>query len=535
MVERKGNTDDKGEAHFTGLDAKPDLGLPGRGRKRRPPNTRANRFACPGQHGRAGGAAGESGHARFVGAADRPGLALHLSDYLRRRAGGRGVAPGAHSSTAAVDVPASGLHFPLPDARRAGPTPDSRRRPPSASTVTTPAGARAAAARRHRAAGHVRADLQKTVSSTSCRRRRWPSRHRMVTEKIDGLSLTGDSAGVEERELQGRKLLLYRGPGTSAAAASAARPGYRTPMPTWRFLAAGWRSCSWWRSASGRARRRRQGRRAAARAEARAPARGAGGAGEARRRRQARPRSEELTEKLAGIYRELDEVAMNASPSFNAVEAHGLTGVYGRQRALARRRLALRAGEAVALLGPNGAGKSTLVGILATLVPPSTGEVPYGGREAPTRSLRGAIGVIAHESLCYGDLTGRENLRFFARLYGVAAPRARRRAARAGRLERRSRPAAGAHLLARHAAAALGGARAGPPAAAPARRRAVHRARSLGRRVARPALAEERARGADAGGDPRLRGGGALVDRVVVLARGRIAHDAPRHRRAAPR
>src|SRR6476646_5737503 len=117
--------------------------------------------------------------------------------------------------------------------------------------------------------------------------------------------------------------------------------------------------------------------------------------------------------------------------SFDAVDARGLTKVYGRQRALAGVDLTLRAGEATALLGPNGAGKSTLVGILSTMVTPTAGSVRYGGAEPASEvtrdddELRRAIGVIAHESLCYGDLTGRENLVFFARLYGVAdAPRA---------------------------------------------------------------------------------------------------------------
>ena len=106
--------------------------------------------------------------------------------------------------------------------------------------------------------------------------------------------------------------------------------------------------------------------------------------------------------------------------SFDTVDARGLTKVYGRHRALAGVDVTLRAGEATALLGPNGAGKSTLVGILSTMVTPTAGTVRYGGAEVGEDELRGTIGLIAHESLCYGDLTGRENLAFFARLYGVA-------------------------------------------------------------------------------------------------------------------
>lgn len=107
--------------------------------------------------------------------------------------------------------------------------------------------------------------------------------------------------------------------------------------------------------------------------------------------------------------------------SFEFVEARRVARVYGRQRALGGIDLILKRGEATALLGPNGAGKSTLVGVLSGLVTPSSGTVTYGGDE-PSDETRAGIGVIAHESLCYGDLTAHENLRFFARLYGVPKP-----------------------------------------------------------------------------------------------------------------
>src|SRR5437870_8401770 len=98
---------------------------------------------------------------------------------------------------------------------------------------------------------------------------------------------------------------------------------------------------------------------------------------------------------------------MGAGP---VVEARGVSKVYGRQRALAPLDLALHTGQSLALLGPNGAGKTTLLGILGALVRPSTGEVRFGGAPADD-AHRAAIGVIAHDSLCYADLTGRENLR----------------------------------------------------------------------------------------------------------------------------
>src|SRR5688572_19700778 len=100
------------------------------------------------------------------------------------------------------------------------------------------------------------------------------------------------------------------------------------------------------------------------------------------------------------------------------VEARGVHQAYGRQAALRGVDLSIAAGEAVALLGPNGAGKSTLVRVLSSLERPRRGEVRWGGIAAD-EGVRARIGVVAHESLCYGDLSGRENLRFFAELYAV--------------------------------------------------------------------------------------------------------------------
>jgi len=105
---------------------------------------------------------------------------------------------------------------------------------------------------------------------------------------------------------------------------------------------------------------------------------------------------------------------------FDRVTVQSVTKVYGRQRALGGVNLTLEAGRLCVLLGPNGAGKSTLLAILSTLTRPTAGEVRFGQtphREA-ARTLRGTIGLVAHESFLYGDLSGRENLRFFLGLYG---------------------------------------------------------------------------------------------------------------------
>jgi heme exporter protein A len=101
---------------------------------------------------------------------------------------------------------------------------------------------------------------------------------------------------------------------------------------------------------------------------------------------------------------------------------------FGHHRALAGVDLSLDAGRVCAVLGHNGAGKTTLLGILSTLVRQTSGEVEYrsaGRAVAPSDALRREIGLLAHATLCYGELTAVENLAFFAGLYGIANPGAR--------------------------------------------------------------------------------------------------------------
>ena len=110
------------------------------------------------------------------------------------------------------------------------------------------------------------------------------------------------------------------------------------------------------------------------------------------------------------------------SLDFTEVAVRDVSRHYGRRRALARVSLECRAGEVLGLLGPNGAGKSTLLSILATLLAPSTGDVRYGAvtaREAGAE-LRARLGFLSHDLHLYPELTARENLQFFARLYGVS-------------------------------------------------------------------------------------------------------------------
>jgi heme exporter protein A len=73
------------------------------------------------------------------------------------------------------------------------------------------------------------------------------------------------------------------------------------------------------------------------------------------------------------------------------------------------------------LLGPNGAGKTTFLRILASLSRPSLGDVRIAGFRLPGQAaaVRRRLGVVSHQPLLYGDLTAEENLRFFAKMYGL--------------------------------------------------------------------------------------------------------------------
>jgi heme exporter protein A len=109
-----------------------------------------------------------------------------------------------------------------------------------------------------------------------------------------------------------------------------------------------------------------------------------------------------------------------------AVELRELRRAYGERVALAGVSLSLPRGRTLAVLGANGAGKTTLLRILATLLRPHAGSARVFGRELPGEgwAVRGRVGLLAHEPLLYRDLSARENLRFHARLHGVAPERA---------------------------------------------------------------------------------------------------------------
>ncbi len=104
-----------------------------------------------------------------------------------------------------------------------------------------------------------------------------------------------------------------------------------------------------------------------------------------------------------------------------AIELRGLRHEFGERTALEGVDLGLGAGETLLVLGSNGAGKTTLLRILATLLRPSGGTVEVLGCPLPGEAwkLRGRVGYLGHEPLLYRELSGRENLRFHARLHGI--------------------------------------------------------------------------------------------------------------------
>jgi heme exporter protein A len=108
-----------------------------------------------------------------------------------------------------------------------------------------------------------------------------------------------------------------------------------------------------------------------------------------------------------------------------ALEVEGLSRHYGEREALSDVSLSLADGQTLVVFGPNGAGKTTLLRVLATLLRPHAGSISVLGRKLPEEAwaIRGHVGLLGHEPLLYRELTARENLRFHARLHGVAEER----------------------------------------------------------------------------------------------------------------
>ena len=104
-----------------------------------------------------------------------------------------------------------------------------------------------------------------------------------------------------------------------------------------------------------------------------------------------------------------------------AIEIDGLRKSYGGIKALDKIDLTVESGEMFGLIGPDGAGKSTLYRILATLLSPDFGRVSMLGMDAVNnyKTLRKRLGYMPERFSLYPDMTVKENLNFFASLFGV--------------------------------------------------------------------------------------------------------------------
>jgi len=109
------------------------------------------------------------------------------------------------------------------------------------------------------------------------------------------------------------------------------------------------------------------------------------------------------------------------------IEVEALVKSFGPHAALGGVGLQVEAGETVVLVGPNGAGKTTLLRILATLIRPTSGNVRIAGLDPAQdgAEIRRQIGFLSHRTLLYEDLTAEQNLAFYARLYGMTDAPAR--------------------------------------------------------------------------------------------------------------
>jgi len=99
----------------------------------------------------------------------------------------------------------------------------------------------------------------------------------------------------------------------------------------------------------------------------------------------------------------------------------GLVKRYGPRAAVDDVGFHIDPGERYGLLGPNGAGKTTTISMVCGLLRPDAGDIEVAGAHVDQRATqaKAAIGYVPQEIALYPDLTGRENLHFFARLYGL--------------------------------------------------------------------------------------------------------------------
>jgi ABC-2 type transport system ATP-binding protein len=111
--------------------------------------------------------------------------------------------------------------------------------------------------------------------------------------------------------------------------------------------------------------------------------------------------------------------------SVNVLECEGLVKTFGDLIAVDGVGFHIAAGETYGLLGPNGAGKTTTISMISGILQADAGRVTVAGKEITTHTTDGnaEIGYVPQDIAIYPDLSARENLRFFGKLYGLPKPR----------------------------------------------------------------------------------------------------------------
>ena len=104
-----------------------------------------------------------------------------------------------------------------------------------------------------------------------------------------------------------------------------------------------------------------------------------------------------------------------------AIEVKNLSKSFGEHHAVQGVSFAVEEGEIFSLLGPNGAGKTTTISMLSCLLRPDDGDACIMGHSLRTDAMgiKSALGVVPQEIALYEDLTARENLTFWGKMYGL--------------------------------------------------------------------------------------------------------------------
>ncbi len=130
---------------------------------------------------------------------------------------------------------------------------------------------------------------------------------------------------------------------------------------------------------------------------------------------------DELSRRVRELERRLD--ALGGQDRGNetleaVVETNDLTKRFGDIEAVKGLDLRVWAGETYGLLGPNGSGKTTLIRMLVGLISPTAGVAKVFGKKMPDKEVLSHVGYMTQAEALYQELTVRENIRFFGRIYG---------------------------------------------------------------------------------------------------------------------